>query len=906
MADAQAARYGFRLNRGRRPRPSSVRKSFAMSTLTKVLLGVVTLAAALFAALVVFVTVIVEPNDYRPYIVDTVTAGTGRSFELAGDLGLDVWPCCSIAVAGAALGHPAGFDQAGPSDRAFARIHAATFRLKLWPLLTRREVVVGTVTLDGLELDLVRLADGRDNWTFGEEAERDAPAEDAGSPLAGLHIDGLRVRDGLVRFRDLGADQSFTVSDIRADTGAVVYTERLDIAAPELALKVSGTGLPEGGASASVSAERLVADTADVLAVHLDGLRADLTAEGARLRLEGGGHYGVADSALAGTFTLDEFSPRGLLAAMAANGFRPADDRALARLSGRGEWALTDAALAIDGLRITLDDTTITGSAGVSDLAAGALRFDLTADRLDLDRYLPAGAAANGAEPAEASAIPLDALADIDVDGRFALGRLRSAGIDVDELVVTLAARDGRVEVRADGRAGGGSAGLQGAGRVRGDNPVLSGTLRVDGVSPRALLTAMDAAPDTADAGVLDRLSGTSRWRLQPTSLALEDMAWQLDDSRIGGSALIADFARPGVRFQLDVDRLDVDAYLPAPSDAARDDQAEVEIPVEAIRALNLGGRLRAGTLVVSGLTLSNVSGTIDAADGVLRIDPLQAALYGGEYRGTVTVDATGPEASLALDQSLTAVRVANVLQTWFDSDLLDGSLSLTLTGAGKGNTVTQLLRGVGADVAVNLSDGVYRGMDLLYELRRAQALLRREAAPAAPESRETPIRSLAASGRMVDGVLRTERISAENAYLKLLGSGGINLIDRSLDYRLDAELLRAVEQGSGSRLAELVGNAVPLTLSGPLTSPRVGVDLQSMVTGRLRETVQERAVDALLERLGPRPAPEPPPADAEAAESADRETAEPAPREPSTRDLLRRGLRDLLAPPKPSSEDEP
>jgi AsmA protein len=882
-----------------------------MSTLSKIVLGAVALVAMLFAALVIVVTLVVEPNDYRPYIVDTVTANTGRSLVLEGDLGLKLWPCCSISVAGAALGNPPGFEAVAPAGQAFAYIDEAAFSLKLWPLLVRREVIVGTVTLDGLQLELIRLPDGRANWEFTEPAG-DAPPAEPGAGLAGLRVDGVRVRDGSVRYRDLGAEHDFEVTGIRIDTDTVEYAETVAIASVQLAMTVTGTGLPAGGVRAAARADRVAIDLNDAPAVQLDVLRVELAASGMRLQLDGDGRYSDADTSLAGTLTLERGSPRDLLTALMAEPYRPADRRALTQLAGRGEWALTSSAVAINEVQVTLDDSTLTGSAGIDDLTQGTLRFDLALDRIDLDRYLPEHSGAAAAPASEPTSIPLGALADVGLNGRLRIAQLRASGIELNDLALVLRAANGGVEVRADSRAGGGTLALAGAGRVSGSSPALAGTLQVDGLSPRALLDALGAAPPTSDPNVLARLSGTSRWRLQPTSLALEDMAWQLDDSKIDGSLLVAGFDRPGIRFQLNVDRLDVDAYLPAEADEVPGESTELEIPVELIRALDIGGRLRAQTLIVSGLTLGSVNADVAAADGVLRLDPLHASLYGGEYRGSIVIDATGPRANLTLEQALTAVRVTEVLKTWFDSDLLDGALSLTLSGAGSGNTLTELLRGAGADVAMNLSDGVYRGADLLYELRRAQALLRSEAAPPEPASKETPIRTLAASGRLIDGVLRTDRVSAENAYLKLLGGGGINLMEMALDYRFDAELLRAVDEVSGSRLTDLIGNTVPLTLSGPLRSPRVGVDLQGMITGRLRETVQDRARDALLDRVAPRPrpAPETPPAEAPLVDEppADQppEAEQRREREPSPRDLLRRGLRDLLAPPEPAPDEAP
>ena len=179
-----------------------------MHTVLKAAAIAAAVVVALFAALIVAVTVLVEPNDYRPYIVDAVEDATGRTFTLEGDLGLKLLPCCSVSLGEAALAAPDGFPEAG-----FARLESAALSVKLWPLLTRREVQIGTVSLTGLSLDLLRTADGVDNWTLvvPEDAAADTPADEGGAPI-GLSVDGIVLRDGRVRYRDLGSDIDYTMS----------------------------------------------------------------------------------------------------------------------------------------------------------------------------------------------------------------------------------------------------------------------------------------------------------------------------------------------------------------------------------------------------------------------------------------------------------------------------------------------------------------------------------------------------------------------------------------------------------------------------------------------------------------------------------------------------------------------
>jgi AsmA protein len=290
----------------------------------------------------------------------------------------------------------------------------------------------------------------------------------------------------------------------------------------------------------------------------------------------------------------------------------------------------------------------------------------------------------------------------------------------------------------------------------------------------------------------------------------------------------------------------------------------------------------------------------VRAADGILRLDPLTASLYGGEYRGTVTVDATGDTAQVSLDQELVAVQIEEVLQGYFDTDVLAGALTMRLAGSGAGNTTDDLLRGLGADVSFDLADGVYRGTDMVYELQRARALVKKEAAPTPPENPVTPIRALSMQGRMADGVLQTKRLSAETSAVQLLGRGGLNLLDLDLDYTLDAKVLASA--ASAAKLGDLANLTIPLTLKGPIAGPKVGVDMQGLLTNALRDTARQKAEAALLKRLGGDKPAQPDSAATDAAPGAEPAAAEPA-RKPSAKDQLRQGLKDLLR--ERSSSDE-
>ena len=60
----------------------------------------------------------------------------------------------------------------------------------------------------------------------------------------------------------------------------------------------------------------------------------------------------------------------------------------------------------------------------------------------------------------------------------------------------------------------------------------------------------------------------------------------------------------------------------------------------------------------------------------------------------------------------------------------LDGVLALQLAAAGAGLTQSEIINALSGDLSIDLTDGVYRGVDLWYEISKARARIRRKSPP--------------------------------------------------------------------------------------------------------------------------------------------------------------------------------
>lgn len=406
-------------------------------------------------------------------------------------------------------------------------------------------------------------------------------------------------------------------------------------------------------------------------------------------------------------------------------------------------------------------------------------------------------------------------------------------------------------------------AGAQLKGTLRGqeilDSPRITGTLRLDPISPREWLPRLGIdVPVTSDADVLKQLSFASDVVLTSTSAELSKVKLKLDDTSATGSLGIASFENKALRFDLDIDRINADRYLPPPDPQAQK-QAEkqaskppTEIPIEALRTLNARGEVRVGEAIFAGLKFSKLKLGVTARDGQVRLNPADANMYGGTYRGDIGIDARNDSARVSLDQRISGVDFTPLLK-----DLTGkpqrfsgrGSANVKLTGSGRNSD--DVMNTLDGNVDFSVADGALEGVDLWYEIRRARAVLKQQSIPERTGAARTPFDSMKGSGVMHQGVLDNNDLNIASQYLRVGGQGKLDLPKNSLDYNLTATVLKIPPEGSDpAQMQDIVDAQIPIRITGALDDPKVRPDVEGYVKERAKKELKKQE-EKIKDKLG-------------------------------------------------------
>jgi AsmA protein len=387
------------------------------------------------------------------------------------------------------------------------------------------------------------------------------------------------------------------------------------------------------------------------------------------------------------------------------------------------------------------------------------------------------------------------------------------------------------------------------------DAPALNGSLKLDPLSLREWLPKLGVeAPRTRDANVLKQLSFAGNVKLTKSSAEVGDIVLKLDDTTMKGMLAVADFAAKALRFDLNVDRIDADRYLPPPSDSAVAKDAKeppTPIPVDMLRKLNARGQLSVGQAIFAGMKLSKLRLGVNARDGKVRFFPSEAAMYGGQYHGDIGIDATAKAARVTLDEHVSGVNFAPLFKDLFETDRVSGKGSANLKLAGTGRTTDDIMKTLDGAVDFRVADGALEGADLWYEIRRARAVIKQQPVPERSGPARTPFSALTGTGTMNDGVLSNNDLNIAMQYLKVTGQGAVDLPRNTLDYRLVANVLKIPREGAETaQVQDLVDAQIPVKVSGSLTDPKVRPDVEAYLKGEVKKKVEDKIRDRLGDKL--------------------------------------------------------
>jgi len=377
------------------------------------------------------------------------------------------------------------------------------------------------------------------------------------------------------------------------------------------------------------------------------------------------------------------------------------------------------------------------------------------------------------------------------------------------------------------------AAGTETRGNV--DVKALTGDLQVSGklatqpFDANKVLQSIGEAPiETTDSNALSKISLDATLGGEPGSVMVKPLTLKLDNSTLSGSAGLASLASGKIVFDLLLDTINLDGYMPPSTEEDSSDAAagtgktggtaslstDELIPVETLRPLLIDGKFAIGSLSYDGISASDLKFAVTAQNGVIKLTQATGKTLDGSFSAQATLDASGKTPKMTASNTVTSVQIQPIAQMALDDDLAKGLFSMTGNYSASGNSEKALMDSAKGTLDLNLSDATVRGLNLYNTLvggvndmlgqfqGLAAAMIPGQESGKLPSalSEDTKILDLNSKARLDKNVAYLDSLDAVLSKGKISGNGWMNILNQDFDLKIG---MQSPELGTSKYLTD-------------------------------------------------------------------------------------------------------
>ena len=325
--------------------------------------------------------------------------------------------------------------------------------------------------------------------------------------------------------------------------------------------------------------------------------------------------------------------------------------------------------------------------------------------------------------------------------------------------------------------------------------PRIHGPVKVKTFEARELAENLGyEIPQLVNGQSLKKISLTANLYSDFDTLKLDNMAANMDKSKVKGFVHLEKADKPIVRFDLEVDRLNLDDYRFVTQPVVTEKKP---IWLEVTRAIGLEGEVDVETANVNGIELRQLHVTASVEDTVVKADPIRMQVNEGEIVAAIRIDA-GETPALSLAAEAKQVAAESSINPLLDNILGDDAPDLSgpvdadieLNAAGTG--VAEWQTSARGTLKAWMTEGEIRGIDFNYASqsvvvdyadRNGFRVSRTFNDEYVPDS-ITEFNSLSATLKVENGKLVNKDFLMISEPVNVTGSGSIDYVQGKLDYR--------------------------------------------------------------------------------------------------------------------------
>lgn len=375
----------------------------------------------------------------------------------------------------------------------------------------------------------------------------------------------------------------------------------------------------------------------------------------------------------------------------------------------------------------------------------------------------------------------------------------------------------------------------------------LTGTANLAVPSVRGLVKWLGVAFDAPGTG-FGPLSIKGKIAIADSKVAFTDAALSFDAIKATGAVTLdSRAARPYLSGRLDIDKLDVNPYLPpeqgsaapaAPAPASPAPSAppagaakasgwsDAPIDLSGLKAADLDFDLTTNAILYRKIEIGKSALGLHDKNGRLEADLSEMALYQGKGTGKVVADGSGATPAIATAFNLTGIAIQPLLRDAAKFERLTGAGAFALDVTGHGRSQRDIVASLAGKGSLNLANGKIQGVNLVAFMKNLASTV----TGGQGSANETDFGSLTGTYTITNGILHNDDLKLTSPEVPMTGAGTVDLPLRHVDYKLTPSVAGLL--------------AVPVSITGPWDDLSYRPDLAGMAKDVAKDP--GRALDTL------------------------------------------------------------
>lgn len=403
---------------------------------------------------------------------------------------------------------------------------------------------------------------------------------------------------------------------------------------------------------------------------------------------------------------------------------------------------------------------------------------------------------------------------------------------------------------------------------------LIQGNIEVQAFNARSLAKRIGVElPAMAKAEALHKVALKTSIKLQGEKLEANDFILSLDDSTLSGWLHVLNISKQQLRYDLVIDRLNINDYLPPVIEAIPATTAEtnvvatttgdekIELPLEMLQQLDIQGDFRITELTAKEYNIKQFLMSLTARAGVIVLKPVAMQVLQGQVEAAVLLSVKQPVPVYELKLDVEQLQAGSVVNPYLVGMMgekpinMSGAVNLTMDVKAEGESVNQLKQAAKGIIVLDMKETRVDGFDPEFFMRSAIAdyvhskgFGLSETIMGQYQPREvTVFDTIRSTINLANGKARTDNFLMDSRRVKVSAKGHANIMENTLNMVSTIQLPRAK-----TGVEKIFSEPVSVHIHGPFNALQFELDkdkLEKSTTGVLKKQAQEK-VDAEKQRL--------------------------------------------------------